>query len=118
MAAWEPMKIPALRSGRRDDQLAGISGVARLDRRASRLLNRLHPGDIAVIDIADLDRSTADALVGAGVSAVVNAQPSISGRYPNLGPEVLIASGVALLDGVGSDIFAEVKEGARLRLDG
>jgi uncharacterized membrane-anchored protein len=112
------MKIAALRSGRRDDQLAGISGVARLDRRVSRLLNRLHPGDIAVIDIADLDRSTADALVNARVSAVVNAQPSISGRYPNLGPEVLIASGVALLDDVGSDIFAEVKEGARLRLDG
>ena len=71
----------------------------------SRLLNRLHPGDIAVIDVADLDRSTADALVNARVSAVVNAQPSISGRYPNLGPEVLIASGVALLDDVGTDIF-------------
>jgi len=112
------MKIAALRSGRRDEQLAGISGVVRLDRRVSRLLNRLHPGDIAVIEIADLDRSTADALVNAKVSAVVNAQPSISGRYPNLGPEVLIASGIALLDDVGSDIFADVKEGARLRLDG
>lgn len=112
------MKIAALRSGRRDEQLAGISGVVRLDRRVNRLRHRLHPGDIAVIDIADLDRSTADALVGAQVSAVVNAQPSISGRYPNLGPEVLVGSGIALLDDVGSDIFAEVKEGSRLRLDG
>lgn len=112
------MKIAALRSGRRDEQLAGISGVVRLDRRVNRLRHRLHPGDIAVIDVADLDRSTADALVGARVSAVVNAQPSISGRYPNLGPEVLVGSGIALLDDVGSDIFAEVKEGSRLRLDG
>ena len=103
---------------RRDAALPGITGVARLDRRVGRLLNRLHAGDIAVIDIADLDRSTADALVAAGVSAVVNAQPSISGRYPNLGPEVLIAHDVALLDSVGTEIFAEVKEGARLRLDG
>jgi len=112
------MKIAALRSGRRDEQLAGISGVVRLDRRVSRLLKRLHPGNIAVIDVADLDRSTADALVHAGVSAVVNVQPSISGRYPNLGPEVLMAAGIALLDDVGAGIFAEVKEGTRLRLDG
>jgi uncharacterized membrane-anchored protein len=103
---------------RRDAALPGITGVARSDRRVGRLLSRLNPGDIAIIDIADLDRSTADALVAAGVSAVVNAQPSISGRYPNLGPEVLVAHDVALLDAVGAQIFAEVKEGSKLRLDG
>ncbi|MDQ2837790.1 MAG: putative cytokinetic ring protein SteA [Actinomycetota bacterium] len=114
------MKMAALRHGdkRRDVPLAGISGVTRLDRRAGRLLNRVHAGDIAVIDIADLDRSTADALVAAKVAAVVNAQPSISGRYPNLGPEVLMAHKVPLLDAVGTEIFTDVKEGTRLRLDG
>ncbi|MGI8666185.1 MAG: putative cytokinetic ring protein SteA [Jatrophihabitans sp.] len=113
------MKMAALRHGeRRDVPLAGTSGVTRLDRRAGRLLHRLHAGDIAVIDIADLDRSTADALVAAKVAAVVNAQQSISGRYPNLGPQVLIAHDVPLLDAVGTEIFAEVKEGARLRLEG
>jgi uncharacterized membrane-anchored protein len=113
------MKMAAIRGDRRRDvPLAGIVGVTRLDRRAGRLLNRLHAGDIAVIDIADLDRSTADALVAAGVGAVVNAQPSISGRYPNLGPEVLIAHDIPLLDAVGTEVFADVKEGARLRLDG
>ncbi|HEX8304400.1 MAG TPA: putative cytokinetic ring protein SteA [Jatrophihabitans sp.] len=113
------MKLALRQSDRRRDAaLPGISGTARLDRRVNRLLNRLHVGDIAVIDIADLDRSTADALVAAGVSVVVNAQPSISGRYPNLGPEVLVNNDIALLDAVGAEIFAEVKEGARLRLDG
>jgi uncharacterized membrane-anchored protein len=113
------MKLALRQSDRRRDAaLPGISGTARLDRRVNRLLNRLHVGDIAVIDIADLDRSTADALVAAGVSVVVNAQPSISGRYPNLGPEVLVNHDIALLDAVGAEIFAEVKEGARLRLDG
>jgi uncharacterized membrane-anchored protein len=119
MAPSNPMKM-ALRQAdrRRDALLPGITGVVRLDRRVGRLLNRLNPGEIAVIDIADLDRSTADSLVAAGVAAVVNAQPSISGRYPNLGPEVLMANDIALLDDVGPEIFAEVKEGARLRLDG
>jgi uncharacterized membrane-anchored protein len=112
------MKIAALRSGRRDVPLAGTSGVVRLDRRVKRLLGRLHPGDIAVIDISDLDRSTADLLVAAEVVAVINAQPSISGRYPNLGPEVLVGAGIPLLDDVGPDIFGSVKEGSRLRLDG
>ena len=119
MAASEPMKMAAIRSDRsRNSAAPGISGVARLDRRVGRLLRRLHPGDIAIIDIADLDRSTADALVTARVGAVINAAQSISGRYPNLGPEVLVGSGVPLLDGVGSEIFADVKEGSRLRLDG
>jgi uncharacterized membrane-anchored protein len=56
-------------------------------------------------------------LVSAGVSAVVNVAPSISGRYPNLGPEVLLAAGVPLLDNVGSDIFSHVREGDRLRVN-
>jgi uncharacterized membrane-anchored protein len=113
------MKMAATRSDRsRNSAAPGISGVARPDRRVGRLLRRLHPGDIAIIDIADLDRSTADALVAAQVGAVINAAQSISGRYPNLGPEVLVGSGVPLLDGVGSEIFADVKDGARLRLDG
>jgi uncharacterized membrane-anchored protein len=113
------MKMATLRRGdkRRDAPLPGISGLVRLDRRIGRLLNRLRPGDFAVIDVADLDRATADALVAARVGAVINVKPSISGRYPNLGPEVLVASDIPLLDAVGSAVFAEVKEGAKLRLD-
>ncbi|MDQ1730938.1 MAG: hypothetical protein QOK10_1097 [Pseudonocardiales bacterium] len=111
------MKMATMRRSR-DDQLPGITGVIRLDRRAPRLIQRLHAGDVAVIDASDLDRSTADALISARVSAVVNAKASISGRYPTLGPEVLIAEGIALLDSVGTDIFSAVKEGTRVRLDG
>jgi uncharacterized membrane-anchored protein len=117
MAALADMKMATMRRSR-DVALPGLSGVARLDRRTPRLLQRLNRGDIAIVDIADMDRGAADALVSAGVVAVVNAQPSISGRYPNLGPEVLMAHGVALLDGVGADIFSNVKEGTKLRLNG
>jgi len=96
----------------------GVSGVARLDRRTQRLVGRLNPGDIAIIDHVDLDRVAAEALVAAKVGAVVNAAPSISGRFPNLGPDLLVASGIPLLDNVGTQVFATVKEGARVRLDG
>ncbi|HZY74829.1 MAG TPA: putative cytokinetic ring protein SteA [Jatrophihabitantaceae bacterium] len=110
------MRIATLR--RRSDGLPGISGVARLDRRTGRLAGRLNPGDIAIIDHVDLDRVAAETLVAAKPAAVVNAQPSISGRYPNLGPEVIVANGIPLLDNVGSEIFAAVKEGTKIRVDG
>ena len=98
--------------------LPGVHGVARLDRQTKTLLPRLRPGDIAILDQSDLDRATADALVAASVGGVVNASPSISGRYPNLGPEILVAAGIPLLDGVGMDVFSAVKDGAAVRLDG
>ena len=49
------------------------------------------------------------------VTGVVNAAPSISGRYPNLGPEILVDSGVILIDGVGEKIFGRLKDGAKIR---
>jgi uncharacterized membrane-anchored protein len=110
------MKI-ALRR-RTESPLPGVSGVVRMDRRPDLLLPRLRRGDIAVLDQVDLDRATADALVAAQVAGVVNASPCISGRYPNLGPEILVAAGIPVLDGVGPEVFAAVKDGAKARLDG
>lgn len=103
---------------RTDTALPGVVGVARVDRRADALLPRLRRGDIAVLDQVDLDRATADALVAAEVAGVVNAGPCISGRYPTLGPEILVNAGLPVLDGVGPDVFRAVKDGMKLRLDG
>jgi uncharacterized membrane-anchored protein len=93
-------------------------GNVRLDRRTKRLVGRLRPGDIAVIDHVDLDRVAADSLVAVGVAAVLNAKPSISGRYPNLGPEVLIQNGIPLLDDLGEEVFERLREGDRVRVEG
>ena len=57
-----------------------------VDRRTKDMIPRLQAGEIAVINHRDLDRVAADGLIEAGVVAVVNAAPSISGRYPNGGP--------------------------------
>jgi uncharacterized membrane-anchored protein len=110
------MKLAPLR--RRNDALPGVSGVARLDRGTLRLAGRLNHGDIAIIDHVDLDRAAAEALVAAKPAAIVNAQPSISGRYPNLGPQLIVSNGILLLDNVGAEIFAAVKEGTKVRIDG
>ncbi|MDQ3466374.1 MAG: putative cytokinetic ring protein SteA [Actinomycetota bacterium] len=112
------MKLGTLRRGRTTEELSGVVGVARLDRRTKNLTKRLNPGDVAVIDHVDLDRVSADALVSCGVSAVVNASPSISGRYPNLGPGILMQAGIPLLDSVGKEVFAGLREGTKVRVDG
>ncbi|AXK85417.1 thiamine pyrophosphokinase [Nocardia farcinica] len=109
------MKLPALLS-KNTETLPGRTGIARVDRNTRRLLRRVGPGDIAVVDEMDLDRITADRLVEAGVVAVVNTSPSISGRYPNLGPEVLVANDIMLVDTVSSDAFTKIKDGSKIRI--
>ncbi|HEX2564636.1 MAG TPA: hypothetical protein VHK25_12000, partial [Acidimicrobiales bacterium] len=82
-----------------------VTGVARVDRRTKRLVKRLRPGDVAVIDHADLDRVAAETLVDAAPSAVVNASQSVTGRYPNVGPLLLCRAGIPLVDDAGDDVL-------------
>lgn len=107
--------MPLLR--RRGRALDGVAGMVRVDRRTSNLVRRLQPGDIALIDHLDLDRVSAEALVCCGVAAVLNVQPSISGRYPNLGPEIVVGAGIPLVDALGPDLVAQLSEGDPIRLD-
>lgn len=118
MTGWHAERMKLALRRRVETPLPGVAGVARLDRQTKHLLPRLRPGDIAVLDHVDLDRASADALVAARVGGVVNASASISGRYPTLGPEILVATGVPVLDGVGAEVFGAVKDGAKVRLDG
>ena len=112
------MRIGTVRRGRASEAAPGLTGTVRLDRRTKNLTKRLRPGDIALIDHVDIDRVSADSLVAGKVGAVVNAAPSISGRYPNLGPGILVDAGIPLLDGVGKEAFARLKEGAVGRVEG
>ena len=102
----------------RPDDLAGVAGPARVDRRTKNLTKRLSPGDIAIIDHVDLDRVSADALIRRQAAAVVNAAPSISGRYPNHGPQLLLEAGIPLVDDAGPELLARVTEGMIVRLSG
>ena len=111
------MRLGTLRRSRQHG-LPGLFGVARLDQRTKDLTRRIKPGEIAVINHVDIDRVAAEALVGCDVGAVVNAAASTSGRYPNLGPEIIVSAGIPLLDDVGPEVFEAIRDGDRVRLDG
>ncbi len=110
-------KLPITHRTRTDD-LPGVSGTARLDRKTKNLIKRLSPGDIAIIDHRDLDRLSAEGLIERQVGAVVNVAAGISGRYPNHGPQLLLEAGIPLLDEAEPDLFGRVSEGTRVRLHG
>jgi uncharacterized membrane-anchored protein len=95
-----------------------VTARARADGRTKDLVKRLEPGEIAVIDHPDVDLVAADALVEAGVVAVINAAASFTGRYPNLGPLQIVRAGVVLIDDVGTAILDRLAEGDVITIDG
>ena len=103
-----------LRVSRRRERLG--SRTARVDKRTKNLLRRVQPGEVAIIDHEDLDRLAAEELVAKQVSAVVNAAPSITGRYPNLGPMIVVEAGTPLIDNVGRLLTSKVREGDAVRI--
>ena len=111
-----PSVIPPVFRGRAGEP-PGIVGVARVDRATKIITKRLSPGEIAIIDHSDLDRVSAEELIRRKVSAVVNASLSITGRYPNLGPQLLLDAGIPVIDGAGPDVMVRVTDGAVVRLD-
>jgi uncharacterized membrane-anchored protein len=112
------LRLANRRTPRAGASASPVTGIVRLDRRTKNLTKRLRPGEIAIIDHTDIDRVSAEALVARGAAAVVNVAPSISGRYPNLGPEILLAAGVTVLDRADRELFDALEEGATVSLDG
>lgn len=93
------------------------AGTARVDKRTKDLIARMQPGEVAIIDHEDIDRMAAEGLVQKQARAVINASRSITGRYPNLGPLLLVSAGIPVLDAVGPSVM-NISEGARVHLDG
>lgn len=95
-----------------------MQGRVRLGKRTKELAPLLQPREIAVISHEDLDAVGAAGLVDGGASAVINAQSSLTCRYPNLGPKVLADHGVLLLDNVGDEIFDILQNGDVVQIEG
>ncbi|MDU0967933.1 MAG: putative cytokinetic ring protein SteA [Actinomycetaceae bacterium] len=104
---------------RRKDQSATGQVVqrVRVDRKTKNLTRRLEAGDVAVINHQDIDRVAAEALVACQPAAVLNAAKSTSGRYPNMGPSIIVDAGITLIDDLGDDIMS-LKEFDEVRIDG
>lgn len=102
---------PPRRRDRQPDLADPVTGRVRVDPRTKKLTGRLRPGEIAVIDHEDLDQVSAHALAACQPAAVVNAAPSTSGAYPNMGPQILVDAGIPVLDRVGVEVM-ELVEGS------
>lgn len=100
----------------RTDDLPGLHAVARDCREASKGLKKLGAGDIAVIDVPDIDRAFATQLMEAKPAAVVNASPFTTGNIPNFGPQILLDAGIKLVENTGPEIWTDLKDGKKARL--
>jgi uncharacterized membrane-anchored protein len=94
-----------------------VSGPARVGPRTKAMTPHLQPGEVAIINHEDLDRIAAEGLVEASPAAIVNAARSISGKYPNVGPLLIAAAGIPLVDGVGDEVMTRIHHGAAVRID-
>ena len=95
-----------------------IKSRAVVDKKTKNLVQRIEPGQIGVVCHRDLDELGALSLIDAKVKAVINAEASISGRYPNLGPQLLCREGIPLLDNAGVALLERVKDGDVLEIRG
>lgn len=97
---------------------APVSGPLRAGRRTKHLVKRLQPGEVALIDHADLDRVSAEDLITAGAAAVLNCRPSSSLDYPNMGPALLADAGIPLVDLPDDTLFESCRDGDGIEVRG
>ncbi len=88
-----------------------VEAPIKVDRKTKRLAKRLTGGEIAVINHMDIDEVAANSLVEGKIKLVINAAPSISGRYPNKGPGILTEKNILIVDNIGEELFNELEEG-------
>jgi len=93
-----------------------IVGVAKIDSSTKKLIHRLTPKDIAIIDHEDLDYVCAYALASKKVKAVINKSSFSSGKYPNRGPYILLEHQIPLYENIDHSIFKYIKENDKIEI--
>ncbi|GIP32287.1 putative cytokinetic ring protein SteA [Paenibacillus sp. J2TS4] len=106
MAIWMEKKVDRILSGR-----------VRAGTLTKELLPELEPGSIAVLQHSNLDVTTAESLVLAGVQAVVNAAEFITGQFPAGGARVLLEADIPLFE-IDPHHYSWVEDGVVAYIDG
>lgn len=86
-----------------------IKGKLKKDRVTKDLTSRLKTGDIALVAHKDLDEVAALSLVEKKIKCIINVKETISGRYPNQGPSILLEANIPIFE-IEEDIFDIVNE--------
>ncbi len=94
-----------------------IKGRVVIDKKTKDLIKRIKPGEIAVIEHQDLDKIAGQALVEKQVLAVINLSRSISGKYPNQGPPILMNAGIHIIDNCRGALFSILKDGEKIEIN-
>lgn len=88
-----------------------IKGIAKKDKVTKNLTNRLDPKDIAIISHKDLDEIAAISLVEKKISCIINTKETISGKYPNRGPAILMEKDIPIFQVEDELILDKIQEG-------
>jgi len=93
-----------------------VVGAVRVAR-PGHLPGRWRTGDVVALDLPHVDDATARALLEQPPAAVLLAGPATSQRYPHRGPELLLAAGVVVVDGLGPRLLDTVRDGTTVRIE-
>ncbi len=88
-----------------------IKAPVQKDRKTKDLAKRIRPREIALIKHKDIDEVAAFSLSEAKTGAVLNLDKSISGRYPNQGPEILLEHNIPLFESEDESLFDKIEDG-------
>lgn len=87
-----------------------IKGIVKKDRKTKNLIPRLNQNNIVIIAHRDLDEIAALSLAEKRISCVINTEKTISGRYPNPGPAILMERNIPIFEMENDAIFDVVEE--------
>jgi uncharacterized membrane-anchored protein len=118
LRAFRSLPPAAARGDGRVQPAGTFTGPVRLGKRTKHLVKKLGPEDIAVIDHEGIDRVAGEDLVATGCRCVINVATSVSPRYPNQGPAILVDGGVHLIDMPASPLFDVLKDGEQVTVEG
>lgn len=95
-----------------------IKGTVVADKKTKKLIQRVKPGQIAVIAHTDIDEMAARDLIQAKVKAVVNCHPSMTGSYPTIGTKLLLEHKIPVFDANISRLDIPVTDGSTVLIEG
>lgn len=92
-----------------------IKGEIVVDVKTKRLLQRISPGQIAVIAHENVDEMAANGFIEKRVKAIINSLPTMNGHYPTLGAKIIQDAGIPIYQ-ITPEAFSLFEEGEEVEI--